>query len=148
MNMLPRRHRLIIGVVILLAALLASPSAALATNPGPPNVEVAPPVVLVDDRGEVGVSFDPGLILFTYSDGSETSCVLDPTVPPNPCSELAGTPGPPNVEVVPPEALLGEDGTLLGFVPGLLLITFANGSELACVLDPALPPSPCAEPTR
>ena len=143
-----RVMRRTIGVVSLLAALLALPSATLATNPGPPNVEVTPPQVIVDDRGEVGVSFDPGLILFTYADGTETSCVLDPAVPPNPCTELASTPGPPDVEVVPPEATFGDDGALLGFVAGYVLITFGDGTQQACVLDPMLPPNPCAEVTR
>lgn len=131
-----------------LAALLALPAAALATAPGPPNVEVVPPEVIVTDRGDTVVTFDPGLILFTYADGSETSCVLDPALPPNPCTELAAAPGPPNVEIVPPEAILGVDGGVVGFVPGLVLITFADGSQRSCVLDPAVPPNPCAEPTR
>lgn len=137
-----------LAVVSALAALLALPTAALAANPGPPDVEVVPPEVIVDDRGDMVVTFDPGLILFSYPDGSQSSCVIDPAAPPNPCTELAGTPGPPDVEVVPPEAILGEDGAPVGFVPGLVSIVFADGTTLSCVIDPALPPSPCAELTR
>jgi hypothetical protein len=136
------------ATMALSALLTAWPAVALAAAPGPPNVEVVPPVVLVDDRGEVGVSFDPGLILFTYADGSETSCVLDPAAPPNPCTELASNPGPPDVEIVPPEAIRGEDGGLVGFVAGSLLITFGDGSQLTCDLDPAVPPNPCTEVGR
>jgi hypothetical protein len=136
------------ATIVLSVALTAWPAAALAAAPGPPNVEVVPPTVLVDDRGEVGVSFDPGLILFTYADGSETSCILDPALPPNPCTELASNPGPPDVEIVPPEAIRGEDGSVVGFVAGSVLITFGDGSQLTCILDPAAPPNPCNEVSR
>jgi hypothetical protein len=140
--------RKVIVVGTAMAALLVLAPAALATTPGPPNVDVEPPRVIIDDRGEASVLFDPGLILFTYTDGSQTSCVIDPTLPPNPCSELAGTPGPPNVEVVPPEAVLGDDGEFLGFVPGSVRITFADGTERVCILDPTASPSGCAESVR
>jgi len=136
------------ATIALCAVLAAWPSGVFAMRPGPPTVEVAPPIVIVDDRGQVGVVFDPGLIQFTYADGSERSCVLDPAVPPNPCNELATNPGPPTVEIVPPEAILGEDGGLVGFVAGSLLITYADSSQLSCVLDPAAPPNPCTEVGR
>jgi hypothetical protein len=123
-------------------------ASALATTPGPPNVEVVPPEVVLDERGEVGVTFDPGLILFTYDDGTQSACVLDPALPPNPCSELATNPGPPDVEVVAPEAIFGDDGALLGFVSGYVRITFGDGSQRTCILDPLVPPSPCEEPKR
>lgn len=148
-NLAPgQRGRLALAALTSLVALIAAPASVLATNPGPPNVEVVPPTVIVDDRGVVGVTFDPGLILFTYADGRETTCILDPALPPNPCAELAGTPGPPNVEVVPPEAVFTADGGLLGFAPGHVAITFADGTEQVCILDPTLPPNPCAQPTR
>jgi hypothetical protein len=136
------------ATIALCALLTAWPAGVFASAPGPPNVEVVPPAVIVDERGEVGVVFDPGLIQFTYADGSATSCVLDPAAPPNPCNELASNPGPPDVEIVPPEAIRGEDGGLVGFVAGSLLITFGDGSQLSCVLDPAVPPNPCAEVGR
>ena len=137
-----------LAALVILAALLALPAPALATTPGPPNVEVVPPDPILTDRGDEPISFEPGLIRFTFADGSETSCVIDPAVPPNPCSELAGTPGPPDVDILPPSPIMGEDGSLLGFIPGLILITFADGSGLSCVIDPAVPPSPCNEPVR
>ena len=143
-------NRHTIGAALGLSAmlLLALPAAALGSAPGPPNVEVIPPEAVVEGRDGTGVTFDPGLIRFTYPDGATTSCVLDPALPPNPCSELATAPGPPNVEVVPPEAILGEDGGLLGFVPGVVRITYADGTRLECVLDPLVPPSPCVDATR
>jgi hypothetical protein len=137
---------IVVGTVI--AALLLLAPAALAAAPGPPNVDVEPPRMIIDDRGEVAVSFDPGLILFTYADGSQTSCVIDPSLPPNPCSELATAPGPPNVEVVPPEAVFGDDGGLLGFVPGSVRIVFADGTERVCTLDPTASSSGCTQPVR
>lgn len=136
-----------LGPSALLVVVLAWPAAALATAPGPPNVDVVPPAVVVDERGELGVVFDPGLILFTYADGSETSCVLDPALPPNPCTELESAPGPPDVDIVPPEAVRLEDGSV-GFIAGSILITYDDGSQLACILDPAVPPSPCSEVIR
>lgn len=143
-------NRYAFGVVgsLLAFVVLASPAAALASAPGPPNVEVIPPDAIVGDRDGAGVTFDPGLIRFTYADGSTTSCVLDPALPPNPCAELATNPGPPNVDVVPPEAILGEDGVLLGFVPGTVRITYSDGTQFECLLDPLAPPNPCAEVTR
>ena len=143
-----RRLRHLLVVLIVLAALAALPASTLAANPGPPNVEVVPPEVVLTDRGDEPVDFVPGLITFSFSDGSATSCVIDPAAPPNPCSELMSTPGPPDVEVVPPEAIRGEDGGLLGFIPGLILITFADGGQLSCVIDPAVPPNPCSEVVR
>jgi hypothetical protein len=133
---------------LLAFVVLTLPAAALAAAPGPPNVEVIPPDAIVGDRDGAGVTFDPGLIRFTYADGSTMSCVLDPALPPNPCTELASSPGPPDVEVVPPEAILADDGILLGFVPGSVRITYSDGTQFECLLDPLAPPNPCAETTR
>ncbi len=58
------------------------------------------------------------------------------------------TPGPPDVDITPPSPILGEDGGLVGFEPGLILITFDDGSQRSCVIDPALPPNPCTEGVR
>jgi len=96
-------------------------------------------------RGMLGVA---STLPFSYPEGSHSSCVIDPTHPPNPCSELAANPGPPIVEIEAPQALLGEDGGLVGFVPELALIGSADGSQRSSVLDPAFPPSPYADPTR
>jgi hypothetical protein len=71
-----------------LAALLAAPTLATATAPGPPNVEVVPPAVIHTDRGDEPVTFVPGQITFTFSDGSTSECVIDPVLPPNPCREV------------------------------------------------------------
>lgn len=133
---------------LLAFVVLALPAAARASAPGPPNVEVLPPSPIIDERGGAGVTFDPGLIRFTYADGSNTTCVLDPALPPNPCSELATAPGPPDIAVVPPEAILGDDGGVLGFVTGSVRITYVDGTQLECILDPLVPPNPCAESTR
>jgi hypothetical protein len=131
-----------------IALQFASPASALAGTPGPPNVEVVQPEVVRTDRGDEPVTFVPGQITFTYSDGSSTECVLDPALPPNPCTELAAAPGPPNVEIVPPMAIVGEDGGVIGFEPGLVQITFDDGTQRSCVIDPALPPSPCSDNPR
>jgi hypothetical protein len=133
-----------------IALQLVSPAVAVASAPGPPNVEVEvrPPEVILSDRGDEPVTFVPGLITFTYTDGSATQCVIDPALPPNPCSELMTTPGPPNVDITPPSPIIGEAGGLVGFIPGLVLITFADGRQRSCVIDPVLPPSPCREGAR
>jgi hypothetical protein len=120
-----------LGVAAIVLALLALPPAAFAAAPGPPNVEVVPPDVILTDRGDEPVTFAPRLILFTFGDGTETSCVIDPAAPPDPCTELAGTPGPPDVEVVPPELVVDRDGEPVGFIAGLILIAFADGTELS-----------------
>jgi hypothetical protein len=107
-----------------------------------------PPEVILTDRGDEPVVFVPGQITFTFSDGSTSECVIDPALPPNPCSELMGTPWPPDVDITPPSPILGADGGLLGFVPGLVQITFGDGTQRSCVIDPALPPSPCSDLVR
>jgi hypothetical protein len=132
-------------MLVALAVQLAVPALASAASPGPPNVEVVPPDVILDGRGGEPVTFVPGVITFTYTDGSTNECVIDPAAPPNPCSEVTSAPGPPNVDITPPQAIMSEEGGLLGFIPGLILITFSDGSQLSCMVDPALPPSPCGE---
>jgi hypothetical protein len=69
--------------------LLALPASTLATAPGPPNVEVVPPLLIHTERGDEPVEFMPGRITFTFTDGSKSECVIDPAVPPSPCSGVA-----------------------------------------------------------
>ncbi len=74
------RFRNQIGPIALavLATLMAFPATGLATAPGPPDVEVVPPVVIHTERGDEPVTFVPGQITFTFTDGSTSECVIDP----------------------------------------------------------------------